>query len=116
MKTKDTILLEQAYKKVLKEDNFNRANEEDFSSGENSRKAALNILDSDEKFKTMGKRIDNFIKDNMKEMVSKFIEQHPNLVEGDPSDEQTMIDIESYFEEPLRNMLRSSSNFFYNLK
>jgi len=116
MKTKDIVLLEQAYKKVIKEDSFGGANQDIRDNYDRIRKAAIEILNSDEKFKSMGKRIDNFIKDNLKEMVSKLIEQHPDLVEGDPSDEQTMVDIESYFEEPLRNILRNECDFLYNLK
>ena len=123
MKNKDHQLLEEAYFKILSEnekfqsDNMGdgsvdivKSPEENRAEYDNILNAVNSIINSEEKYKNIGKKIEDFIEKNISEMVSKFKENYSGLVEGDESE-----DIKSYFDKQLVGYLKNQSKFLANI-
>jgi len=142
MKNKDQVLLEQAYSKILlEEDDKFQPNDpemqelskiglgEEYPEDEDPRNletdsspeekradydnilnAVNSIINSEEKYKNIGKTIEDFIQKNISEMAYKFKENYPSLVEGDEIE-----DIKSYFDKQLVGYLKNQSKFLANL-
>lgn len=87
-----------------------RSPEEKRAEYDNILNAVNSIINSEEKYKNIGKTIENFIQKNISEMAYKFKEKYPGLVEGDETE-----DIESYFDKQLVGYLKNQSKFLANL-